>query len=419
MPYRIDRVVAVIAVVFASLPLSLFAMERGFGLGAMLTVPTCCLGFWFALASPRRTQRIGWFAFSSVNVFLLPSCPWWKRMIEAVLVWVQDIIRSSQPTALYHNAEIVALLAMIILPWVAGCGLGALAAKLTRRYLSAPTTDVENESRPSYQFTMRGMLLTIMVLAALTGWLSTTVRQWHYHEKANQTRLLQKFKGSFTTGNVTLLAEPLIAEDHTMLKASQNSSGISEYRIVAPINKDGKQFWAVWTYLCNENYPGTVSNFGYAEAGTQNGLPPHPFPVTEYLREPTYTMVDGEPPVSTGASIVKAPTIAKSGDTITIVAKTDRFMECDLIIRPFQAVRLPPTKLTAPESGVVSWDVVIVPSYVGTQIEYEFQSRTNRIYRAKIVSGKIALTRNDDEPSDPRETSAQSGLNSTSPPRSP
>jgi hypothetical protein len=204
-----------------------------------------------------------------------------------------------------------------------------------------------------------------------------------------------------------------------MLKASQNSSGISEYRIVAPINKDGKQLWAVWTYLCNENYPGTVSNFGYAEADTQNGLPPRPFPVTEYLRELTYTMVDGEPPLSTRASIIKAPTIAKSGDTITIVAKTDRFMECDLIIRPFQAVTLPPTKLTAPESGVVSWDVAISPSYVGTQIEYEFQSRTNRIYRAKIVSGKIALTRNDDEPSDARETSAHSVLNSTFTPRSP
>ncbi|MFM7931633.1 MAG: hypothetical protein ACKO9Q_28325, partial [Pirellula sp.] len=117
MAYRIVHVVAAIAVVFASLPLLLFGMERGFGLGATLTVPTCCLGFWFAMVSGRRTQRIGWFAFSSVNVFLLPLCPYWKRMIETVLHWVQDIVRSSQPTALYHNAEIVALMAMIVLPW--------------------------------------------------------------------------------------------------------------------------------------------------------------------------------------------------------------------------------------------------------------------------------------------------------------
>ena len=102
-------------------------------------------------------------------------------------------------------------------------------------------------------------------------------------------------------------------------------------------------------------------------------------------------MVDGEPPLSTRASIVEAPTIARSGDTITLVAKTDRFMECDLIIRPFQVVTLPPAKLTAPESGVVSWDVAIDPTYVGRQIEYEFYSRPNGICRAKIVSGKITL----------------------------
>jgi hypothetical protein len=399
MAYRILRVVAVIAVVLASLPLSLFAIERGFGLGAMLTVPTCCLGFWFALVSGRRTQRIGWFAFSSVNVFLLPLCPQWKRIIEAVLDWVQDIIRSSQPTALYHNAEIVALLAMIILPWGVGCGLGALAARLTRKYLIAPTTEAESEGRPSYQFTMRGMLLTIMVFAAMTGWLSTTVRQWHSNEKANQERLLQRFKGSFTTGNVTLLADPSMVEDHTMLKKNQNTSGISEYRVVARINKGGKQMWAVWTYLCEENYTDTVSKFGYAEASTQDGLPAHPFPVTEYLREPTYEMIDGEPPLSINASIVVSPTVAQSGDIVRIVAKTDRFMECDLIIRPFQAVSLPPATLTAPESGVVSWDVAIDPAYVGTQFEYEFLSRTNRLYRAKIVSGKVTLTQNGDEPS--------------------
>jgi hypothetical protein len=394
MVYRIVRVVAAIAVVFASLPLSLLAIERGFGLGAMLTVPTCCLGFWFALVSGLRTQRIGWFAFSSINVFLLPLCPYWKRMIETVLHWVQDIIRSSQPTALYDNAEVVALLAMIVLPWGIGCGLGAIAARLTRRYLSDTTFDADDESRPTYQFTVRGMLLTIMVFAAMTGWLSTTVQQWYSHEKSNQERLLQRFKGSFTTGKVTLLAEPLIFEDHAMLKKSQNTSGISEYRVVAPINIDGNQLWAVWTYLCDENYPGTVSKFGYAEAGTRSGLPPHPFPVTEYLREPTYEMVDGEPPLSIGAKIVEAPTVARSGDTITILAKTDSFMECDLIIRPFQAVALPPGKLKSPESGVVRWDVAIDPTFVGTQIEYEFQSRTNRLYRAKIVSGKLTLTRN-------------------------
>ena len=129
-------------------------------------------------------------------------------------------------------------------------------------------------------------------------------------------------------------------------------------------------------------------------------------------------MVDGEPPLSTRASIVEAPTIARSGDTITLVAKTDRFMECDLIIRPFQAVTLPPAKLTAPESGVVSWDVAIDPTYVGRQIENE-SILAQMGYVVPRSSAVRSLWRNDDEPSDAREASPQSVLKSGATTRSP
>ncbi len=142
---------------------------------------------------------------------------------------------------------------------------------------------------------------SIMICGVLTGWLSNSIRKLHVLEKSNQGHLLQRFKDSFSTGKVVLLAEPLILEDHTILKRNHNASDISEYRIIAPVNKDGIKLWAVWTYLCDESYPGTVSKCGYAEAGTQKGLPPHPFPVTEYLREPNDTVVDGEPALSTGS----------------------------------------------------------------------------------------------------------------------
>ena len=391
MFYGTVRVAFAIAVIVASLPLSLLAMERGFGLAATLTVPTCCLGFWLSLVTPRRSQRIGWFAFSSVCLFLLPTCPWWQRTIEAVLRWVQNLIRGSQPAFLYSGAEAVALLVLIVLPWGVGCLLGWLAARVTRRLLCRVTNADESQCRSEYRFTLRGMFLSIMVCAVQTAWLSSTIRQWHVREETNQEQFLYRFKHSFTTGNVTLLAEPLIAEDHTILKASQNSSGISEYRVIAPINKNGNELWAVWTYLCDENYPGTVSKFGYAEASTQGALRPFPFPVTEYLREPTYPMIDGEPPLATRAEITDAPIIAKAGDTITIVAKTDRYLECDLVIRPFLAVASPPPKTIAPESGVVRWDVMLNPTFRGSQIEYEFQARTNMLYRAKTVAGVVAL----------------------------
>ncbi len=211
--------------------------------------------------------------------------------------------------------------------------------------------------------------MAVMVCAVLTSWLSNTVRKWHVREATHQALLAEQFRNSFTTGKVKLLAKPTITEDHALLKRSQNSSGISEYRVIAPISKNGNELWAVWTYLCDDNLPGTVFKFGYAEAGTQNNLPPPPFPVTEYLPSPSPTMIDREPPLTTQASVVAAPTVAKSGDTISIVAKTDRGMECDLVIRPIQVLALPPAQIRAPEDGVVSWTVMIDPAYSGTQIE--------------------------------------------------
>ena len=392
MFYRIGRVAFAIAVIVASLPLSLLVMERGFGLAASLIVPTSCLGFWFSLESPRRAQRIDWFTFSSVCVLLLPACPWWQWAVEAVLRRVQDLLRGSQPTFLYSGAETVALLVLIVLPWSFACVSGWFAAKVTRKLFGASTNDEESRSRFEYRFTLRGMLLSIMVCAVLTAWLSSTIRQWHERQETNQELFLREFKRSFATGNVTLLAEPVIVKDHTIVKSRQiRSSGISEYRVSAPIKKNGHELWAVWTYLCDERWPGTVSKFGYAEASTRDALPPFPFPVTEHLREPTYGMINGEPPLVTQAEIIDPPSTAKAGDTITIFAKTDRYLECNLVIRPFQAVTTPPPQTIAPQSGLVRWDVQLNPNYRGSQIEYEFQARTNMLYRAKTVSATVAL----------------------------
>lgn len=210
--------VAAIVILLASFPLMVFATECGFGLGATLMVPTCCLGYWFALTSPQRSHRLGWFAFSSVNVFLLPFCPWWKRIIEAGLHAFQLLVRDVQPSSLYHNAEIVALFLIIILPWGFGCGLGRFVAKLTRRFASESPTHTVSERSIFFQFSVRDMLLTIMVFAFLTGWLSTTVQKWREHEKANQQLLLRQFQDSFTSGNVTLPPETLTAPENCVVR---------------------------------------------------------------------------------------------------------------------------------------------------------------------------------------------------------
>ncbi|MBP86186.1 MAG: hypothetical protein CMJ64_05640 [Planctomycetaceae bacterium] len=129
------------------------------------------------------------------------------------------------------------------------------------------------------------------------------------------------------------------------------------------------------------------------------------------MTEPTYTIIDGEPQFRAYAEVIHAPTIAKPGATITIVAKTDR-SECDLVIRPFQAVTIPPPKIMTPRSGIVRWNANLNPAYFGSKIEYEFQARTNMAYRAKTVSGTITLNQqHGDEQCGEREGSASSCLN--------
>jgi hypothetical protein len=369
---RIALVASAFLVCLASLPLSALAADHGFGLAATLTVPTCCCGFWLALISPLRADRIGWFAFASIGVLLLPACPLWQQIIEFVLNVVQDSIRTSQSTLLYQSAETIALLSMIVLPWVAGCVLGWLVAKFTRRFLADPDRNEEDSEATEYRFTIRGMLMSIAVCGALLAWISTTVARWQTREETNRELFLQRFTESFTTDNMRLAAEPEISEDHVLFGRlgqgrGHNSAGISEYRVTAPIEKNGLKRWAVWTYLCDERYPGTVSKFGYAETATPAALPPFPFPVAQYLREPIYPMVNGEPPLATRLQIIAAPTVVKAGDTITIVAQTDRSLQCDLVIRPAQAVAIQPLTMFAPPSGVVRWDVQLEPQYQGSK----------------------------------------------------
>ena len=392
MSQKIPWAVLTLIAFLAAIPLTIIASGQGFGLGALLTVPTCCLGFWFALTSKLRSNRIGWFVFSCANASLLPVVSWWKPWIEDGLHWCQDSIRANQWTSLYQGVEALAVLAMPILPWLFGCWFGFVCSKLAARLLSQPP---ENE-QPSYRFSMRELLVTVLASAILITWISTFVRQWHTQENLNQAQMLQRFKDSFTSGKIKLLAEPVIVEDHAVLKPSQHSSGFSEYRIVAPINKADKNLWAAWSYACYDN--SVIHRFGYVEADSKSALPGQPFPFPRILREPTLSMVDGEPPQTTKARIVEAPVAARPGDTITIVCETDQFMECDLVLHPFHATALPPKTTSASATGIAKWNITIDPAFKGKAIEFEFQSRVNSVYRTRSIRGKISLEKARDDP---------------------
>jgi hypothetical protein len=197
------------------------------------------------------------------------------------------------------------------------------------------------------------------------------------------------FKDSFTSGNVVLLARPEITE---VITSFIQGTGIHEYRIVAPIQKDNQRLWAVWTYTCHESSKDTVFRYGYAEASTHGQL--SPLPLTEYLSEPIAEIIDGEPQLRwPKAVILEAPKSIKADETITVIANARWGTQCQLVVHPFHAVSSPAPIQNASQSGPVRWQWKLDPKFKGSQIQFEILARIAPLYRATSVSGSIDIER--------------------------
>ncbi|MDB4766181.1 hypothetical protein OAG71_00690 [bacterium] len=380
MKYRIARTVATVLVLIASLPLAWRAAQTAFGSGAMLLVPTCCLALLFSLMSLDRAKRVGWFAYACFVALLLPTCPWWDWLILETLNVAQDFLRNSL-TFIYTPAEVVARISMFVLPWVANCLIATHAARFVQRRIAPDQSDDAPLSAVK-TFTIQDLLISVAVIAVTTAWLSGFVSSWRSHQQEKHLAFVRQFKSSFTSGDVTLLDEPKFH--------AQMSSHINFYRLSAPINKNDRELWAVWTYWSDENYPGSVSNFGYAEAVREESLPP--FPVPLYLTEPMYDLTDGAPELKIKAELIKAPTATKNGARLNFVAQSDWGIECELVIRPSSAYLKVPLMKVAPKSGIVSWDVQLDPKFTRSGIKYEIICRPNPLYRGTTITGAVTIS---------------------------
>ena len=165
-----------VVVLIASLPLATQAMRFGFGTGAALMVPTCCLGFSLSATARQRGSRIGWFVFASVITFLLPAVRWSGGLIHSSLHWIDDIVRQ-RVASLYDVVEMVGMLAEVILPWFGNVLLGWLAARIARKAIVS-TEEKEGRDHTALGFTLRGMMMGMVICCGLTAWLANTVRQW-------------------------------------------------------------------------------------------------------------------------------------------------------------------------------------------------------------------------------------------------
>lgn len=379
------RIAIAIIVVAASPFLAWVAMTHGFGPSALLVVPICCLGYYLAATSVDRGTRISGFLFASVMIFLLPALPWWSGFIHASFHKINDIVWPLGHIA-YDTVEMVGMLAEFVLPSLLSMVLAWLAVIAVRAFMKA--TQADDAPYPTiYRFTLRGMLLVMIVCGALSAWITNTVRHWQYQEQTRQSAFVDQFKQTFTSGHVVLLDEPQIA-------GGSIQSHLKQYRISAPIVANGKERWAVWTYWMDAP-SSLILNYGYTEAPTRDMLP---FPVAEYLNQPVNvsSLTDGEPKSTTRAELINVPKSAQHGTTLELVARTDHGMQCDLEIQPFYARKDVPVTKLAPPSGIVTWKVPLDPNYQGSKIEYTISFRTNTLYRANSVNGVISLVKADD-----------------------
>lgn len=373
------RIAIAALVLFASLPLARIAQTSGFALDAYLLVPTSCVGYWLGLTSKNRSARIGWFIFASVVAFLLAAFPFWEwLLLDKILIEVQDYLRAELPEY-YGFSETVGVFSMIILPWIASCFMGSGAARLARRFLGQEL----HQRETTFNFTLRGLLVAMVAIGGLTAWLGNHVVAWNSGNDLHQQQFTAFFEESFTTGKVKLLSEPIVVQE----KSWQNRERVY-YRVSAPIKKDGKETWAMWTYLCAEANPSAICNFGYDEARTESALQ---YPMPQYVNKYS-SVVNGEPKTESWVKMVEAQTTAKRGSTLKFAANIGKWMEGKLEIKPSFAIVGVPTTKTAEESGIVSWEVPLAPKYRGSKIKYKIISRANNAYRGTSADGTISLT---------------------------
>jgi hypothetical protein len=221
------------------------------------------------------------------------------------------------------------------------------------------------------------MLVAFAAICVLAAWIGNHTREWAGIAEANQVAFLSRFKSSFSTGEVKLLAEPRIGEQQrTRMREygplSFRAPGVNEYRIVAPIKTKGKEVWAVWAYTCNEEANEMIYTYAYAEAPDEQQLPEFPFPAQRYI-DITWRMVDGVPATAgPSATVISVTSPAPVDQPIVLTASAPPGTVCELHLFPSDLLPSMPPK-RPDRKGNVTWSWNVPPNMAGYNIRYELR----------------------------------------------
>lgn len=366
-----------IAIGVASLPLGVLSANSFFGLGSVLLVPAVAIGAVRALWTSDRQRRAWCFGFAVAAGLCFPlAAAIEKSLHDFAAHW-----QSGQQRLLSTDiVELGCLLSIVFAPVAAACLAGLVAGGLMRR-LVRRAARVESAASPDgarWQFSLRELLVALGAVGALLAWNSRFTTDRQASERQKQQPFLARFKVSFRSGEIKLLAEPAIAERQGAIfsPGSFKPPGINEYRLTAPIEKQGERRWAVWAFTSNENAGEMIYQYAYAEAELEAELPQSPLPRKRYI-EATWQLIDGTPAtVGPSAAIVSIATPSRVGQPVVLTARSPAGTVCELGVFP----RTEATALLGEESpdknGLVRWSWTPDPAI--PVLQYELRCIMNR-----------------------------------------
>jgi hypothetical protein len=270
------------------------------------------------------------------------------------------------------------IISVVIIPLILACVLGLGVGWCVQRLARTAKKDTNERQRYGLlRFSVREMLVAFSAICLLAAWTASQTREWLSVQKVNQAAFLNRFKSSFSSGEVELMAEPLVEE---LQRARMREYGpttfrpreTNEYRITAPIQTKDKTLWAVWAYTCNEGADDFIYQFGYAESQDRERLPNFPFPAKRYV-EGTWNLVDGIPATAgASASVTSITSPVTAQQPIVLTASAPAGSVCELHLFPKDSLPTLPPK-TADKSGRVTWQWNVAPEMAGCRISYELK----------------------------------------------
>lgn len=382
---KILRLLLAMAIGVASLPLSLYSVDSHFGLGSVLIVPALAMGVWLLLTACEES-RAWWFGFViSIGMFL-PLCSWVERCLHSVAVYLQHLSQRGVLSPSQRVIEPTLIIMVLLCPLFAACLLGIGVGGFMRRLARSASRDETTESSDGghWRFSVREMLIAVAAICLLAAWIGGQTRYWQGADERSQIAFLNRFKASFVSGEVELLAEPRIEEQQrTSTRGPRFMSfrlpsvnefrmpGVNDYRIVAPIKTKDKELWAVWAYRCNGEANDFVYMFADAQASDEELLPTSLFPAMRYI-EGTWDMVDGVPATAgPSATVISVTSPARVDQPIVLTASAPPGTVCELQLFPSDS--LPSLPRERPDTkGNVTWSWNVQPNRHYT-ISYELR----------------------------------------------